>query len=325
MNGTKSISAMMPYTITISVDGQVKKLYRQAIMCSRILKITLLIFLLHLNKSATAQKIDFFVFNNGIRSVDYDTPEKQAALLKSLGFDGMEKEGLDGIDELIAGLNSSALHLYTIYVNINIDSGLAIYDQRLPQVLKKINDSKTMVAINITSNNKTYHTYPDSGDSLVIAAVRQLADMAGATHTKIVLYPHMWFWLDDFITGVSLVKKIDRQNVGIIFNLPHFLAKATTRQQNHLYAVLKTAQPHLFAVSICGATPISGPQKKNTETGNIWDRLIQPLGEGTFDNKKLLRYLKRLDFSGPVGLQCYNIKDNPKDNLSKAITWWKLR
>jgi sugar phosphate isomerase/epimerase len=289
------------------------------------LKAMLLIVLLHFNQPAPAQKTDFFVFNNGIRSDGYDSPEKQAGLLKYLGFDGMEKEGLDGIDELIASLNSSKLHLYTIYVNINIDSGLAVYDQRLPQLLKKIEDDKTMLAINITSNHKTYHSYPDSGDSLVIAAVRQLADMASATHTKIVLYPHMWFWLDDFVTGVSLVKKIDRKNVGIIFNLPHFLAKATTRQQTHLYAILKTAQPYLFAVSICGATPLSAPEKKNIEIGKIWDRLIQPLGEGTFDNKKLLRYLKRLNFSGPVGLQCYNIKDNPKDNLSKAINWWKFR
>jgi hypothetical protein len=39
-------------------------------------------------------RIPFFVFNNGVQDDQYDIPEKQVQLLKSLDYDGMEKKGL---------------------------------------------------------------------------------------------------------------------------------------------------------------------------------------------------------------------------------------
>ena len=55
----------------------------------------------------------------------------------------------------------------------------------------------------------------------------------------------------------------------------------------------------------------------------IWSHLIQPLGEGTFDNRWLLSRLEKIGFTGPVGLQCYNIPGDKRDILSRSATWWR--
>ena len=68
----------------------------------------------------------------------------------------------------------------------------------------------------------------------------------------------------------------------------------------------------------CGATV---PQDKNRST--LWNSLIQPLGWGTFDNLIILKTLKEMNFSGPVGLQCYNIKGDKYEILESSMKFWK--
>ena len=57
----------------------------------------------------------------------------------------------------------------------------------------------------------------------------------------------------------------------------------------------------------------------------IWNghRLIQPLGEGSFDVLNILRLLKNNNYRGPVGLQCYDIKGDPAVFLKTSITAWE--
>ena len=82
--------------------------------------------------------------------------------------------------------------------------------------------------------------------------------------------------------------------------------------------LLKKADKKLFAVSICGATV---PEDKNRST--LWNSLIQPLGRGTFDNRIILKTLKEMDFKGPIGLQCYNIKGDKYEILESSMKGWK--
>jgi len=50
----------------------------------------------------------FFVFNNGVQDATYDTPVKQVTLLERLGYDGMEKNGLDDFAEVQGELDRMA-------------------------------------------------------------------------------------------------------------------------------------------------------------------------------------------------------------------------
>ena len=50
---------------------------------------------------------------------------------------------------------------------------------------------------------------------------------------------------------------------------------------------------------------INGADRDAAGTG--WDRLIQPLGSGTYDMLPLLRKLAKLGYAGPIGLQGYGL------------------
>lgn len=259
----------------------------------------------------------FFVFNNGLRDDMYNTVEKQVDLLRSLGYDGMEKEGFDGLDVLLKELDKRAKKLFCIYMNVNIDPGKPHYDERLAETLRKLKGRRTMLWINITSNEHIYPPSSHAGDTAAVRIIRNVADLASAQGLRIMLYPHTWLWLERFDHGLQLVQMINRQNVGITFNLPHYLAQAQPGEEQQIPLLLQKAGKKLFAVSICGATIT---EKK--DDANIWNNLIQPLGQGNFDNSVILKTLKQMKFDGPVGLQCYNIKGDRKDMLKQSMDDW---
>ena len=125
-----------------------------------------------------------------------------------------------------------------------------------------------------------------------------------------VLYPHFNFHIERVDHALRIAKATGCDNVGVAFNLCHFLK---VQPQGDLKATLEEAKPLLWSVSICGA-----------DTGGTdWNTLIRPLDEGTFDQAALLRQLRGIGFGGPVGLQCYNIKTDPKQNLDRSMKAWK--
>jgi hypothetical protein len=69
----------------------------------------------------------------------------------------------------------------------------------------------------------------------------------------------------------------------------------------------------LFAVSTCGAD----------KDGKSWGQLIQTLDQGNFPQIRLLKALRKMDFKGPVGLQCYAIKGDPRVNLAASMKAWR--
>ena len=56
-----------------------------------------------------------------------------------------------------------------------------------------------------------------------------------------------------------------------------------------------------------------------------WDRLIQTLDRGSFDVGKFLETLKKSGYSGPVGLQCYAVKGDVRENLRRSMSAWRKR
>ena len=46
------------------------------------------------------------------------------------------------------------------------------------------------------------------------------------------------------------------------------------------------------------------------------------LDEGSYDTGRLLRTLQELHYSGPIGLQGYNVKLPVKDNLTRSMSAW---
>lgn len=258
-----------------------------------------------------------FVFNNGVKDETYDTPEKQVQLLKSLGYDGMEKKGVEELAETLDALDQHGLELYTMYLNINLDTPEQPYDPELREVFKLLEGRPTMPWFYITS--KKYKPSSAENDAIAVPIMQEIADMAAEYGIRIMIYPHVNFWVDNVDDALRVVEKADRPNLGITFNLCHFLANQGVKANESLIPTIDKAMPYVFAISLNGA---DRPTAGIMEEGDLWDHFIQPLGQGNFDTYAYLNAFIERGFNGPVGLQCYAIEEEKPSHLKKSITAW---
>jgi len=238
------------------------------------------------------------------------TLEQQAALLEELGYDGAGHLWLDNLEERIKTLDAHGLRLFQVYLQVNIAADAnSPYDPRLKESLPLLRGRKTMLALLMSGAAPS----DPALDERAVALVQEIADMANEAGVRVALYPHSGNWLEHVEDGLRIVQKAKRPNVGVMFNLCHWLK---VDDEKNLKPLLTSAMPHLFAVSIHGA---DRAEEIHAGTGN-W---IQPLGNGSFDVGALLDTLRELGYQGPVGLQCYGIPGDARDHLTKSMTDWR--
>ena len=257
-------------------------------------------------------KNPFFLFNNGLnkQGLPFIPFEEQASMLKKYGFDGIEHRETSKILELKEALEKQDLKLFADYVKIDIDQKEP-YLQEWKDVIPKLKGTNIILWVHIHSEK--YKPSDEVADAVIIPILQELADFSKPFGVRLAIYHHVGFVSEKVEDSYRLAQKINRDNVGSVFNLCHFLK---TDSEENLEKVIDLTLPKLFAVSICGA---DGGDTKNMD----WDRLIQPLGKGSFDTYRVVEILAEKGFQGPIGLQCYNLKGAPKTYLSQSSETWK--
>lgn len=259
---------------------------------------------------ASAARPAFFAFCMDTHDSQKRTLEQQAALLEELGYDGAGHLWLDNLEERLKTLDAHGLRLFQVYLQVNIAADAnSPYDPRLKESLPLLRGRKTMLALLMSGAAPS----DPALDERAVALVQEIADMANEAGVRVALYPHSGNWLEHVEDGLRIVQKAKRPNVGVMFNLCHWLK---VDDEKNLKPLLTSAMPHLFAVSIHGA---DRAEEIHAGTGN-W---IQPLGNGSFDVGALLDTLRELGYQGPVGLQCYGIPGDARDHLTKSMTDWR--
>ena len=250
----------------------------------------------------------FFVLGNGVQGEKFPTPEDQARVLAELGYDGIGPSGVNGIPEMLKALDAHGLKMHALYVGANLDPDKPDYAPELPNVIKQLNGRDTFVWLTVRSSK--YKPSSSDGDADAVRIIRQLADAAEKSGLRVALYPHSGFYVQRVEDAVRVAEKVDRKNVGVTFNLCHWLKLDEPESMQRL---VKLALPHLFLVTINGAD----------HDGDSWDRLIQPLDRGSFDVQSLLETLHDGGFSGPIGLQCYAVPGDKYENLKRSMQAWQ--
>jgi sugar phosphate isomerase/epimerase len=238
--------------------------------------------------------------------------EAKAALFKELGYDGWG--GHYGAGDYLArraALDKAGLKMPEIYWNLDIDStGVMSFKEGLKEAIMDSQDRGLLVTFIIRAD--FYQENQAEGDPFVVKAIQELADFAAPFGVKIAAYPHVNVYCETTEHSLRLAKMADRENVGAVFNLCHLLKAEGAQGWEQK---LSDALPLLYMISICGAD--EGDTK---EMG--WDRLIQPLGEGSFDTYKVVKFAKDKGYEGPFGLQCYNIKQDAEVAMTTSINTW---
>ena len=246
----------------------------------------------------------FFAFDNGVGRRAW-TPKQQAKVLAELGYDGISYTGTKNIPAVLQAFDVRGLNVFAIYVGVTLAPGKASYDPGLPQAIEQLKGRETIIWLYLLGGTPP----EDVLDQEAVTVIREIANMAEASGLRVALYPHTGFYVATVQDAVRLSQKVDRKNVGASFNLCHFLK---LDEEKNLKMCLKEAMPHLFLVSINGADAHGG-----------WDRLIQTLDRGSFDLNGFIKTLRGLGYKGPIGLQCYNIKGDIRENLSRSIKAWR--
>ena len=243
-----------------------------------------------------------YAFDNGTGRDQKLPLADQAALIQRLGYAGVAYTGTDALPQLLHELDTRGLDLLSIYVASWADGRTPAYDPGVPQAIRQLKGRHTLILLTVQAPT------PDA-DSRVVATVREIADLAAAAGLKVCLYPHFGFQVARVEDAVRIAELSGRANVGVAFNLCHFLRAG---DEANLALRLRQAMPRLLFVSINGAD----------HTGD-WDRLIQPLDRGEYDVPGFLRELDQAGYRGPIALQSYNIKGDIEDNLARSIKAWR--
>ena len=208
-----------------------------------------LFLVLFLNQSINAQSFDppLFCFEDAFLLTENYTFEEQVKLLKSLGYDGIELEGLDNYEEKLKILDKYNLKVFMVYIQIDLEKEQP-YDPRLHDFIKRVNGRDVTLWLHIHSEK--YSPSDHAGDKFCVPILQKLADFAKTYNVNLALYPHSRFWLEKVGDSVRLTQKADRDNLGAVFNLCHFLK---TDKRDSLELRLVKSIPYLSAVSINGA------------------------------------------------------------------------
>ena len=261
--------------------------------------------------AAASARLPFFAFENCLKL----PPAELAATLKDLGYDGLSASGYE-VAPLLRELHARGLKLYNTYLTPQFDDATNALTEPVRKLIDDLQGSGAALWIAPTKVTKAGQAFAKSspdGDKVALARLKEIADYAEPRGVKIALYPHTWFWLERVEDGVRLADKLNRPGVGATFNLCHWLKVEGDRDP---LPVLKSALPRLFFVSLNGAD--AGDTRKQD-----WNQLIQTLDQGSYDVAGFVRQLREIGYAGPVGLQCFNLKGDPKDNLTRSMAAWR--
>ncbi|WP_165227871.1 sugar phosphate isomerase/epimerase family protein [Aquisphaera insulae] len=239
------------------------------------------------------------------------TMEQQAAMLRQLGFDGVGHIWLDNVPERLRTLDAAGLRLYQITMTIDITPGKPAFDPKFKDVLNEVKGRGVQFLLIVNGGKPS----DPATDDRVAAVVREMSDLAKGSGAELLLYPHTGNVVERIEDATRIADKVDRPDVGAMFNLCHWLRVDTSRDYRR---VLERAMPRLRAVSINGA------DEYDPNPG--WSHYLQPLDRGNFDVGALVRTLDELGYRGTIGLQCYGIEGDVADHLARSMgAWRKMR
>lgn len=266
-------------------------------------------------------KNPFVLFNNSLNgkhlpALSYND---QALMIKELGYDGMEYKEPRSFVEVMDTFNTHGLKMITNYSRLDLDTK-DFYSQEWKKVIPKLKGKNVIIEFIVIT--KKFKPSDEAADSIIVPVLQELADFAKPYGVRLAVYPHVNLLIEKVEDSYRIAKKVNRSNFGTVFNLCHFLS---TDSLSNLEKVIDMVLPNLFVVSVSGAD-VGNTKQMFKESA--WKHLIMPLGKGTFDVYRVIELLAEKGYEGPIGIQCYNLKEKPEVFLqqsSEAIKSFKKR
>jgi sugar phosphate isomerase/epimerase len=203
------------------------------------------------------------------------------------------------------------LKMHAIYCPATVTAdGRLTHSPQLTKLMESLKGHGTIVWLHIGGNGPAFGSL--TGKESLVETLRGLADVAAANDLRIAIYPHAGEWTARFGDAVKLAKLVNHPRLGVTFNLCHSLAVG---DEDRIPALLEEAKPVLVTVTINGAD-------RGVKDAD-WKRLIQTLGKGDYDVGIVLRKLREIGFSGPIGFQGFGLPGDARSILAPTIAAWR--
>ena len=278
---------------------------------------TFILLILICSNSVLAQKVknEFFALHNIIRGDStYNTFDKQVELVKNAGFDGIEINQIESFDGMKSALDQFQFKGSYFYVKLQLGDPI---DNRLESAINKLKGTNTIIAPYILADTKRFKPNSPEGDSEAIKLLQLISMWSKKSGLQVAIYPHFSFYVERTDHALQLAQKVNRKNVGLSFNLCHWLATTSLTERTDLKNHLKELKPYLKMMTISGAYDVISQKK------TIFDDYILPLGTGNFDTYDLVKFMvKTIKYKNPIGVQCYNIKGNKPQLIKNTMSVW---
>jgi sugar phosphate isomerase/epimerase len=264
----------------------------------------LLVGLLLVGIPTEAVDLPLYVFDNGVGSGTF-TIQKQVQLAKSTGYAGIfaaDPEGMEQIPEFLKETRRQKIVFLGIYAGIDLSESKPTYDPRLKKAIRQLAGSGALITLYVPGPRV-------DGDALLVPLLRDICDQAQQANLKVALYPHHRYHVSRVDHALRLVETVNRPNLGIAFNLCHWLR---SKDEVAVEERVRQVASKTWMVSIHGA-----------DQEGDWDRLIQPLDSGRFNVQALVKAFQAAGYKGPFGLQCYNLSGDLQQNLKRSLNAWR--
>jgi sugar phosphate isomerase/epimerase len=241
------------------------------------------------------------------------TQAQQFQLVKELGYDGIgwHQEAPGRARANAEAMAKLGLKMMAIYCPARVTpAGELTHSPKLPELMAALKGHDTIIWLHIGGRGPAFDSL--TGKEPLAKALRQLSDTAAANGLRIAIYPHVGEWTAKFADAVKLAAVVNHPEFGVSFNLCHAMAMG---EEKAIPELLEQARPVLVTATICGADA--------GVTGGKWGRLIQTLNKGTYDVGAVLRKLKAVGFTGPIGFQGYGIRGDARSILAPTMEAWR--
>ncbi|GAB4128892.1 MAG: hypothetical protein Kow0040_04190 [Thermogutta sp.] len=214
----------------------------------------------------------------------------------------------DQLADSVRAYRAHGVEVTAVYVGLAVTPEGVAFSIPIEDVLAVLK-GRGIALVHVTGNKG-----PQADDARIVQVLRELADRASREGVTVAVYPHVGNRIPTIESALAVTKAADRPNLGVCFNLCHYLKQ---HSPDGIREAIRTARPLLKAVTI------NGSDTGDTQSMN-WDRLIQPLGRGSFDVAGMMHFLERdLSYGGPVYVQLYNIQTPAEQLLEATLAAWK--
>jgi sugar phosphate isomerase/epimerase len=195
---------------------------------------------------------------------------------------------------------TSCLRLNVAFARIHLGAAEPIDMPTLKALMPTLGAHKSLLGVLLLGNRQA------DLDANAMTVLSEIAEIAKPHGVEIAIYPHSGDYTETVAQSLRVVRKVNRPDVGVMFNLFHWMNRERDRA---LRTVLSEARPWLKLVNINGS-PADKAQ-------------VLPLDQGDFDQSELLNVLRDTDYRGPIGLMCWGLGGDARTHLSASMAKWQ--